>query len=281
MKRASLTSHLGKLPPALALLLLVGTILVGLCFVVVTGFGYLPALGGDTLSLDGFRRLLADPRLTPSLLATLTAGLVATLASFLTALALAARFDPTGENEQGWAHRLAVAVLALPHVALGLGLAFLLMPSGWVMRVVAWTTGLFPVPPDWLLVTDTGGVALALGLFLKETPFLFVATLTALAQLKPAPILLMAQSLGYQNHMAWVKLVLPRLYPIIRFPVLAVLAYSLSVVEMALVLVPGTPPHCRYSSCAGPTIRTWRSGFLPPRRPLCSCCWCHLRSCCG
>ena len=241
MKPVSLTRHLGRLPPALALLLLVGSILVGLSFVVVTAFGYLPALGGERPTLDGFERLFADPRLAPSLLATLTAGLVATLASFLTALALAAGFDPTGENGQGWAHRLAVAVLALPHVSLALGLAFLIMPSGWIMRLVALVTGLYPVPPDWPLVTDQGGVALALGLFLKETPFLFIATVTALAQLKPAPMLLMARSLGYRNHVAWMKVVLPRLYPLIRFPVLAVLAYSLSVVDMALILGPSTP----------------------------------------
>ena len=241
MKRVSLTRHLGRLPPALALLLLVGSILVGLSFVVVTAFGYLPALGGERPTLDGFERLFADPRLAPSLMATLTAGLVATLASFLTTLALAAGFDPTGEDGQGWAHRLAVAVLALPHVSLALGLAFLIMPSGWIMRLIALVTGLYPVPPDWPLVTDQGGVALALGLFLKETPFLFIATVTALAQLKPAPMLLMARSLGYRNHVAWMKVVLPRLYPLIRFPVLAVLAYSLSVVDMTLILGPSTP----------------------------------------
>ncbi len=241
MKRILLSTLPGKLPPALALLLLVGTILVGLGLVVVTGFGYLPALGADAPSLESFRRLFADPRLWPSLLATLTAGLVATVASFLTALALAAAFDPAGENGQGWAHRFAVAVLALPHVALALGLAFLIMPSGWIMRTIAQASGLFPIPADWPLVTDRGGVALALGLFLKETPFLFIAYLTALAQIKPASQLLMARSLGYRNHIAWVKLVLPRLYPLIRFPILAVLAYSLSVVDMALILGPSTP----------------------------------------
>lgn len=231
----------GKIAPALALILLLGSIGVGLAFVLVTGFGYLPAMGGDAWSLDRFRDLSADPRLVPSLITTVTAGLAATMASFLVALSLVAQLDPVGENGHGLAHRLAVAILAVPHIAMALGLAFLLMPSGWIMRAVAAVTGLFGVPPDWQLVPESEGLTLALGLFLKETPFLFIAMVMALAQIKPAPILLMARTLGYRDHIAWVKLVLPRLYPLIRFPVLAVLAYGLSVVDMALILGPRTP----------------------------------------
>lgn len=231
----------GKLAPALVLFILVGSIAIGLVFVLVTGFGYLPALGGHALSLDSFRGLFADPRVMPALASTVIAGVSATMAACIVALALAAELDPMGVSRHGWPHRLAVAVLAVPHVAMALGLAFVFAPSGWIMRGVAALTGLFPLPPDWQLVPDAHGIALALALFLKETPFLFVAIVTALPQIKPAPTLLMARSLGYQDHIAWVKLVLPQLYPLIRFPILAVLAYGLSVVDMSLILGPSKP----------------------------------------
>jgi putative thiamine transport system permease protein len=52
----------------------------------------------------------------------------------------------------------------------------------------------------------------------------------------------MARSLGYGPVQAWLKVVLPLVWPQIRLPVYAVLAYSLSVVDMALVLGPTTPP---------------------------------------
>ena len=52
----------------------------------------------------------------------------------------------------------------------------------------------------------------------------------------------MARSLGYGPVQAWLKVVLPQVYPQIRLPVYAVLAYSLSVVDMAIVLGPTTPP---------------------------------------
>jgi putative thiamine transport system permease protein len=52
----------------------------------------------------------------------------------------------------------------------------------------------------------------------------------------------MARSLGYGPVQAWLKVVLPLVYPQIRLPLYAVLAFSLSVVDMAMVLGPTTPP---------------------------------------
>jgi putative thiamine transport system permease protein len=79
-----------------------------------------------------------------------------------------------------------------------------------------------------------------LGLVLKETPYLLLMILAAEPPLRPA--LAVGRSLGYGPFMAWTKLVLPRLYPLVRLPVLAVLAFSLSVVDVALVLAPNLPP---------------------------------------
>jgi putative thiamine transport system permease protein len=52
----------------------------------------------------------------------------------------------------------------------------------------------------------------------------------------------MARSLGYGPVHAWLKVVLPQVYPQIRLPVYAVLAFALSVVDMAIVLGPTAPP---------------------------------------
>src|SRR5208282_3628395 len=51
-----------------------------------------------------------------------------------------------------------------------------------------------------------------------------------------------ARALGYGRGVAWIKIVLPQIYPQIRLPVYAVLAFSLSVVDVALILGPGNPP---------------------------------------
>ena len=67
-------------------------------------------------------------------------------------------------------------------------------------------------------------------------------TFAALGQVRADDQLRMARSLGYGPVQAWLKVVLPQVYPQIRLPVYAVLAYSLSVVDMAIVLGPTTPP---------------------------------------
>ncbi|MGO2340816.1 MAG: ABC transporter permease [Psychrobacter sp.] len=51
-----------------------------------------------------------------------------------------------------------------------------------------------------------------------------------------------AINLGYYPVTAFFKAVLPLLYPLLRLPILAVLAYASASVEMPLILGPNTPP---------------------------------------
>ena len=89
---------------------------------------------------------------------------------------------------------------------------------------------------------DPWGLALALGLLVKEVPYLLLMTLAALNQVPARAQLDIARALGYGRGVAWIKIVLPQVYPQIRLPVYAVLAFSLSVVDVSLILGPGNPP---------------------------------------
>jgi putative thiamine transport system permease protein len=80
----------------------------------------------------------------------------------------------------------------------------------------------------------------------KEVPFLLW---TAAAQLQRPDVgqrlareLQVAQTLGYWPVTAWWQIVWPQLWPRLFAPTLAVLAYSLTVVDMALVIGPTSPP---------------------------------------
>lgn len=133
-------------------------------------------------------------------------------------------------------------VLATPHSAIAIGFAFLAAPSGWIARLVSpWLTG-WTIPPDIATVQDPYGLALVLGLWLKETPYLLLIILAALTQVDAQASRQVAASLGYGPWRAWLLVVLPRIWPQLRLPVMAVLAFSLSVVDVALVLGPGNPP---------------------------------------
>ena len=219
-------------------------LLAGLAFVLLPAFGYFPVLGGHAISLEPWRELALQPGLLSALRATLVSAFVATPVALALAMFLAARIAPDGQVRLGLP-RFAAAILswllATPHASFAIGLAFLLAPSGWLMRLAALVV---PIdrPPDLLLLRDPLGLSLAVGLILKETPFLFFAALTALRQLAPATALHLGASLGYAPGTAWIKLVAPRLYRLLRLPLYAALAYGLSAVDMALVLGPNAPP---------------------------------------
>jgi len=241
--RQDAVAHRGGLlraVPALTIAIFLLPVAAGLIGTWLPAFGYLPALGGETLGLAPWRALLAAPGLGTSIRLTLTSGLVATAAS----LALVIGFVAACHGTRLFARlrRGLAPLLAVPHVAIAIGIAFLIAPSGWAVRLVSpWATG-WHLPPDVATVQDPYGFALAAALIVKEVPFLLLMTLAALDQVRASERLAVARSLGYGPVVAWLKTVLPAVYPQIRLPVYAVLAFSLSVVDMALVLAPLTPP---------------------------------------
>ena len=233
-----------SLSAALPALLVFGVVAVpvaaGLIGTLLPAFGLLPAIGAERLSLDPWRRLLAEPGLARAVLLSVCSGFGATLLSLL----LVALFCAGAQGTRAFARAqaFAVPVLATPHAALAVGVVFLIAPSGLLLRVVSpWATGLH-VPPDIATVNDPWGLALLLGLVLKETPYLLLMTLAALNQIPAARLMAVAASLGQPKPVAWLKVVFPLAYRQIRLPVLAVLAYSVGTVDVALILGPTTPP---------------------------------------
>ncbi len=214
-------------------------ILLGMWETGRAAFGILPALGQERASLAPWRDLLDLPGLWTSVGLSLGTGLAASLGSVLLAIGVCAMI--VRRDRQGRAARLITPVLAVPHAAMAIGLAFLLSPSGWVARMLAPVLGL-DAPPAIATVNDPLGLALVIGLMTKEVPFLVLVILAALGQIPVRAHVAAGRSLGYGPAMVWLKLIVPQLWPLVRLPVLVVVAYSLSVVDMALILGPQTPP---------------------------------------
>jgi len=225
--------------PAVTVLLFLLPVAAGVAGTLLPAFGYLPAIGGHALSLEPWRRLIAYPGFATSLGTTLFTGVAATLV----AVVLAAGFCAVAHGRLArTAGAWMAPVLATPHAAIALGVAFLVAPSGWIARALSpWLTG-WTLPPDFATVGHRSGLALVLALVLKEVPYLVLMIAGALHQVPAAAQLNVARSLGYGRTEAWLKVVLPQVYPQIRLPVYAVLAFSLSVVDVALILGPGNPP---------------------------------------
>jgi putative thiamine transport system permease protein len=229
-----------RLLPAFTVAIFLLPVIAGLLGTLLPSFGYLPELGGRSFSLDPWRRLFAAPELPGALLASLVSGLGATLLSFLLAIVIAATLHGTRLFLR--LRRLLAPLLAMPHAALALGFAFLIAPSGWLMRLAAWIAAADGVPPAFSLLGDRWGLALMAGLVLKETPFLLLAIAAGVGQLPAEAMLATSRLLGYRPATAWLKTILPPLYRQLRLPIYAVLAFSLSVVDMAIILGPSTPP---------------------------------------
>jgi putative thiamine transport system permease protein len=188
--------------------------------------------------------LFAHPQLWTSLLLSLFTAVVATLASvFLTAFILSRVFGSQAWSR--WVNQLGF-MLAVPHVALSVAVVLLIAPSGWLLRAFSpWATG-FELPPAWQTTQDSMGIGLVVCLILKETPFLLWTAATQLQRADVGPRLrrelLTAQSMGYSAARAWWQVAWPQLWPRLLAPIIAVFAYALTVVDMALVIGPQRPP---------------------------------------
>lgn len=215
------------------LLGLIAPIVVGLAETARAAFGQLPALGHVGWSLEPWRMLVAQPGFVTSLRLTLVTGVGATLI----ALALAVGFCAAGAGRMRWLSPF----LAVPHAAMAVGLAFVLAPSGWIARAFAALLG-WDQPPDVASVHDGWGLALMLGLVVKELPFLLLVMASGLSQFPVARQMAVGRAMGYAPGVVWIKVIWPQLWPLIRLPVWVVLAYGLSVVDMAVILGPSNPP---------------------------------------
>ena len=196
------------------------------------------------LDLQAWRAMRDDPQLPRALAMTLCTGLAATAISIALTAWLLSRSFPGPL----WTRTVKAlpAMLAVPHATFAIGLAFLIAPSGWLLRAISpWATG-FDSPPPWATTQDPWGLGLIAVLVAKEVPFLLWAAATQLQRadtaLRWARELDVARSMGYAPRTAWWRVLWPQLWPRLAGPMLAVLAYSLTVVDMALVIGPTSPP---------------------------------------
>ncbi len=237
-------TRLVKLSPRFLLLVLILPVLGGLVSVLLPAFGWAPALDQTTFSLQGFAALWQTPGLAQMVNLSIAAGLISTLLAFVVTLMILAAFFNSAWLSR--IERLLSPILVIPHAAAAIAVGFLIAPSGMFSRLLSpWLTG-WELAPHGIFPHDPYGISIILGLTLKELPFLLLMALGVLAQPEFGKKLRqqhkVALNLGYYPMTAFFKVVLPSLYPLLRLPIFAVLAYASASVEMPLILGPNTPP---------------------------------------
>ena len=208
----------------------------------------MPAIG----NFDAWKALFDAPNISSAIRMTLWTGLASTLLAWgLTAWLISQAFGKPWwaalVRKLGW-------LLAVPHAAFAVGLVFLIAPSGWILRALSpWLTG-FEQPPQIATSQDAYGLGLIAMLIFKEVPFLLWAAATQLQRDDTGARWLResqaAQILGYNASTAFWRVVWPQLSPRLLWPLLAVLAYGLTVVDAALIAGPSSP--------ATLSVRAWQ-----------------------
>lgn len=199
----------------------------------------LPPLAAAAVPAQAWTRLAAQPALLHSALLSLWTGLASTALALAATVAILALLH--GRSAERWAGAPLVPLLAVPHAAFALGFAFLIAPSGWIVRLLSPEITGFQRPPDWPVPGDPFGLSLIGGLALRELPFLLLAALAAKARIGLVPLEASARTLGCRPVEAFLRVGLPRIRGRIRLPVLAVLVYGTANVDMAAVLAPDLP----------------------------------------
>lgn len=229
---------------SLGLLLFALPLLGGMIGVLLPAFGYFPPLGYEGFSFLPAALFWAHPHALTSLFHSMFIGLTATALSVLFVfLCLALEQEHRAVHHMMRLVRLMLGpLIALPHSTIAIALLFLMAPSGWLARLISPELTGWMRPPAFGFVPDQSGGMLIIGLMAKEIPFLLFVALAQTQSLPVKRLLTLGRLHGYHGVASWLFLIWPQLYPLLRLPLFAVLAYALSVIDMTLILGPTLPP---------------------------------------
>ncbi|MEO3988941.1 ABC transporter permease subunit [Pseudocitrobacter cyperus] len=209
---------------ALITLVCVGMLLVYLPLFTAVDF-LRPALSAENGLL-----LVNDPQFWQALSATLISSLVATGGALVLTLLIIATLWPS-RAWQRFTTRLPL-LLALPHVAFASAALLLFAEGGVIYRYL----------PFMHALPDRYGLGLGVVLAVKESGFLLWASWAVLGEKRLSEQVVVLRSLGYGRWQCLRYLILPTLLPALGIALLATTAWTLSVVDVALILGPGNPP---------------------------------------
>lgn len=211
-------------------------ILPGIIGVLSASLSYLPPIGLHTLSLNGYISVFEWSGIWHSISLTVGSAFISTLISCLITFAIL----QSTWHLSVWKkiEPLLSPLLAMPHVAFAIGFAFLFSPTGIIARLLV-PLGSVDFP---IIINDSLNAGLILVLIIKEVPFLLLMSIPIMQQLQVDKTMTVAASLGYQRHQIWWKCIFPQWLKKARFPLLAIIAYSVSVVDVSLIIGSSNPP---------------------------------------
>lgn len=239
------------------LLLLCIPVLAGVVGVIFPALGYFPAIGANAFSTKVFATLFSLPDVWQMMWLSLFTGLGSTLLAVFAAFCILATFYQS--SLLGKIQGVLSPFLVFPHAAAAIALLFVLSPSGIFAAIStrlnvyfshAFTSSFIyepalPSSNGGGILYDDVGLSVLIALSLKELPFIMLMTLSVMSQplvkKKLTGYVKVGTALGYSPTASFFKLVLPTIFSQIKLPILAVLVFATSNVEIPLILGPNNP----------------------------------------
>ncbi|MBL4630858.1 MAG: ABC transporter permease [Paraglaciecola sp.] len=200
----------------------------------------------EQITFADIKPFLAYQGLSVSVLMTLFSAIFSTLISLYIAFMVYSQYH-LSKRLQSFEKYLA-PLLSLPHLAIALGLVFLFSDGSLFFS----HSGL----------PRKGLSTLIIAIIIKEVPF-FLLIFSAIGRQLPIKYwLLQGNALGYQNYRCWWFLVFPALLKQSRLALLAATAYTLSVIDISLLIGPNIPELFAVS------VYRWQTSFAPGDQAL-------------
>ena len=227
----------------LLLCLLIIPVVAGVIGVFLPAMGYFPAIGADQFDFRVFAALFDVAGIHSMMWLSLFTGVAATVIAAVFAFVLLSVF-----YRSRMLSRLQIVLspfLVLPHAGAAIALVFLLSPSGFFARLFTFDSSAIASANEGVFLFDSCGISIILALVLKEIPFILLMAISVMSQPliqeKINGYFKAGTALGYSPIAIFFKLVLPVVFPQIRLPLLAVLVFAVSNVEIPLILGPNDP----------------------------------------
>ncbi|WP_133469930.1 ABC transporter permease subunit [Paraglaciecola marina] len=201
-----------------------------MCIASLPVWGILFGLWPDEdTSIADLSRLLAYQGLGLSLSQSMFSALFSSLVSLYLAFLIYSQYQSHSKVGGPWLEKYLSPLLSLPHLAIALGLVFLFSESG-----VFFVNGDIGLPRKGLST-------FIMAIIIKEVPFFLLILIAVGRQLPLHGWLLQGRALGYDISTSWWLLVFPNMLKQMRLALLAASAYTLSVVDMNLLVGPNIP----------------------------------------
>lgn len=219
---------------------LVGLFLMGLVLGLVESFGYFPAIGLKTFTLDFYKHVLTDPTVVQSLKFSLYTALTSSLLSAALGLVLSWVVLKTNRRKGRPLPGVYRAPIYVPHIIVALFLFVLLTQSGLVARALFHLGLISEMEAFPKLIFDKNGVGIILAYLWKELPFMTYVTYDVFRTLDTRYDGI-AGSLGAGTLQKVRHIYLPQLWPSITSGFVMIFSYAFGSYEVPLLLGPTIP----------------------------------------